>query len=162
MGGDSLPRRGLVSEYSRMPDQARIVVSPSVAIPLAEIEFHASRSGGPGGQHVNTSSTRIELWWDAARSSRLSPDQRTRVLARLRSRLTEDGQLRIVASDTRSQARNRTLAIERFRDLLARALVPPKRRKPTKPSRGARERRLTEKRRQSERKRRRQSPKAED
>lgn len=145
-----------------MSDDARIAVSPSVAIPLAELEFRASRSGGPGGQHVNTSSTRVELWWSVAHTRSLSPDQRTHVLARLRSRLTEAGELRIVASDTRSQTRNRALAIGRFRDLLARALVVPKRRKPTKPSRTVRERRLAEKRRQSERKRRRRSPPAED
>jgi ribosome-associated protein len=145
-----------------MPDESRIVIAAGVTIPVAELEFRASRSGGPGGQHVNTSSTRIELWWNAARSPSLTAGQRERVLSRLRSRLTEDGELRVVASDTRSQARNRALTIERFQALLAKALAVRKRRKPTRPPRAARERRLAEKRKQSERKRRRQTPGAED
>jgi ribosome-associated protein len=145
-----------------MPDDSRIVIAAGVTIPVAELEFRASRSGGPGGQHVNTSSTRIELWWNAARSPSLTAGQRERVLSRLRSRLTEDGELRVVASDTRSQARNRALTIERFQALLAKALAVRKRRKPTRPPRAARERRLAEKRKQSERKRRRQTPGAED
>jgi ribosome-associated protein len=145
-----------------MPDDSRIVITANVTIPVAELEFRASRSGGPGGQHVNTSSTRIELWWNAARSPSLTAGQRERVLSRLRSRLTEDGELRVVASDTRSQARNRALTIERFQALLAKALAVRKRRKPTRPPRAARERRLAEKRKQSERKRRRQTPGAED
>jgi ribosome-associated protein len=145
-----------------MPDESRIVIAAGVTIPVAELEFRASRSGGPGGQHVNTSSTRIELWWNAARSPSLTAGQRERVLSRLRSRLTEDGELRVVASDTRSQARNRALTIERFQALLAKALAVRKRRKPTRPPRAARERRLAEKRKQSERKQRRQTPGAED
>jgi len=145
-----------------MSEESRIAITPTVAIPVAELEFRASRSGGPGGQHVNTSSTRIELWWNAGRSPSLTADQRTLVLSRLRSRLTEDGDLRVVASETRSQARNKALAIERFQELLARALAVRKRRKPTKPSRRARERRLAEKRKQSERKRHRRAPGAED
>jgi ribosome-associated protein len=145
-----------------MTDDSRIVITPEVAIPITELEFRASRSGGPGGQHVNTSSTRIELWWNAARSPSLTAAQRHQVLSRLESRLTEDGELRIVASETRSQARNKALTVERFQELLARALAVRKRRKPTKPSRAARERRLAAKRRQSERKQRRRGPGAED
>jgi ribosome-associated protein len=145
-----------------MPDDSRIAITPTVAIPVAELEFRASRSGGPGGQHVNTSSTRIELWWNAARSLSLTAGQREQVLSRLRSRLTEDGELRIVASETRSQARNKAMTIERFQELLAKALAVRKRRKPTKPSRAARERRLAEKRKQSERKRHRRTPGGED
>jgi ribosome-associated protein len=145
-----------------MPDDSRIVIAAGVTIPVAELEFRASRSGGPGGQHVNTSSTRIELWWNAARSPSLTAGQRERVLSRLRSRLTEDGELRVVASDTRSQARNKAMTIERFQALLAKALAVRKRRKPTRPPRAARERRLAEKRKQSERKRRRQAPGSED
>jgi ribosome-associated protein len=145
-----------------MPDDSRIIITPEVTIPVAELEFRASRSGGPGGQHVNTSSTRIELWWNAGRSPSLTAGQRAQVLSRLRSRLTEDGYLRVVASETRSQVRNKALTIERFQELLAKALAVRKRRKPTRPSRTARERRLAEKRKQSERKRRRRAPGAED
>jgi ribosome-associated protein len=145
-----------------MPDDSRIVIAAGVTIPIAELEFRASRSGGPGGQHVNTSSTRIELWWNATRSPSLTAGQRAQVLSRLRSRLTEDGDLRIVASETRSQARNKAMTIERFQAVLAKALAVRKRRKPTRPPRAARERRLAEKRKQSERKRRRQAPGSED
>jgi ribosome-associated protein len=135
---------------------------PGVAIPLAELSFRASRSGGPGGQHVNTSSTRIELWWDAVRSPSLNADQRTLMMERMANRLTEDGLLRLVAATTRSQTRNKEETIERFRQLLARALTPVKRRKPTKPGRAAKERRLDEKRVQSERKARRRPPGGDD
>lgn len=136
-----------------MRDDGAVRVTPTIRIPLHELTFQASRSGGPGGQHVNTSSTRVELWWDAASSRSLSTEERNRVLTQLASRLTEGGQLRVVSAATRSQAQNRTLAIERFREILARALAVPKRRRPTRPSHATKERRLAEKRRQSERKR---------
>jgi ribosome-associated protein len=145
-----------------MRDDRTLRVAPALAIPIAELGFRASRSGGPGGQHVNTSSTRVELWWDAGQSPSLTPEQRERLLRRLANRLTEGGLLRIVSGATRSQAQNRAIAIERFRDIVARALTVPKRRKPTRPSRGVKERRLAEKRRQSERKRERRPPKPED
>jgi len=142
-----------------MTRPAAIALTPTVQVPLGELRFQASRAGGPGGQHVNTSSTRVELWWDVAASPSLSAEERERVLSRLASRLTEDGQLRIVAGSTRSQAQNKAEAIERFREIVARALAVPKRRKPTKPGRAAKERRLAEKRQRSERKRqRRQRP----
>jgi ribosome-associated protein len=136
-----------------MRDDGAVRVTPTLRIPLHELTFQASRSGGPGGQHVNTSSTRVELWWDVARSRSLSAEERSRVRTKLANRLTADGQLRVVSAATRSQAQNRALAIERFREILARALAVPKRRRPTRPSRATKERRLAEKRRQSERKR---------
>jgi ribosome-associated protein len=145
-----------------MTEPAAIRVTPTVAIPFAELSFRASRSGGPGGQHVNTSSTRIELWWDARSSPSLREDQRTQVLARLSTRLTADGLLRVVASETRSQAQNRELAIERFQEVLARALAVAKRRKATRPSRAAKERRLTAKKQRGARKRERRPPRGED
>ncbi len=145
-----------------MTEPAAIRVTPTVAIPLAELSFRASRSGGPGGQHVNTSSTRIELWWDARSSPNLREDQRAQVLARLATRLTADGLLRIVASETRSQAQNRELAIERFQEILSRALAITKRRKATRPSRAAKERRLTAKKQRGARKRERRPPRGED
>lgn len=145
-----------------MSDRPVVPVLPGVAIPLAELAFRASRSGGPGGQHVNTSSTRVELWWDAGRSPSLTSDQRALVLERLGHRLTEDGMLRLVAGTTRSQAQNKEETIERFRMLLARALTPVKRRKPTRPGRAAKERRLAQKRQQSERKARRRPPRGDE
>jgi len=145
-----------------MSDRSVIDIMPGVAIPLAELTFRASRSGGPGGQHVNTSSTRVELWWDAAGSPSLTADQRALALERLKHRLTEDGLLRLVAGTTRSQAQNKEETITRFRELLGRALTPVKRRKPTRPGRAAKERRLTEKRQHSERKARRRPPRGEE
>lgn len=136
-----------------MVTPATLAITPTVRVPLAELRFQASRAGGPGGQHVNTSSTRVELWWNAARSPSLTPEQRARVLAKLAGRLTEGGELRLVAGETRSQAQNRAAALKRFQAVLAAALAVPKRRKPTKPSRAAKERRLEAKRQQSARKR---------
>ena len=111
---------------------------------------------------MNTSSTRVELWWDAARSPSLSEQDRALLVERLASRLTEDGCLRLVASSTRSQSQNREETITRFRALLAAALTPVKRRKPTRPGKAAKEKRLSEKRRQSERKARRREPGREE
>jgi ribosome-associated protein len=139
-----------------------VSITPLLQIPLAELSFRASKSGGPGGQHVNTSSTRVELWWNVRESPSLSAQQRTQVQARLANRLTADGMLRIVAATSRSQAQNRNAAIERFQELLGRALVVPKRRRPTRPSRSVKERRLAEKRKQSDRKRERRRPAGED
>ena len=139
-----------------MSDPTALRVSPTVRIPLAELSFRASRSGGPGGQHVNTSSTRVELWWHLDQSPSLTAEERARVRTRLGTRLTEDGWLRVVAADTRSQAQNRRAAVDRFADLLQQALLVPRARKPTKPTRSSRERRLLAKRRQSARKRERQ------
>ncbi len=141
-----------------MSDAPSIAIRPGVTIPLSELSFRASRSGGPGGQHVNTSSTRIELWWHATASPSLSPANHALLRERLATRLTDDGWLRLVAGTTRSQAQNREETITRFQELLAKALTPVKRRKPTRPSRASKEKRLTDKRRQSERKARRRSP----
>jgi ribosome-associated protein len=126
------------------------------------LSFQASRSGGPGGQHVNTSSTRVELWWDLAGSPSLTPEQRVTLQTRLASRLTAEGQLRLVSSASRSQLRNKEATIERLQTLLAGALAPVKLRRKTKPTRAAKERRLTQKRQQSERKRERRRPGRDD
>ena len=105
------------------------------ALPLAELEFRASRSGGPGGQHVNTSSTRVEVTGGTSRGSpALSEEQRQRLLARLASRLDGTGRLRLVSSGSRSQLRNREDVTERLREVVAQALVVPKTRKRTAPT----------------------------
>jgi ribosome-associated protein len=130
-----------------------IVVSPALTIPHAELSFRASRAGGPGGQHVNTSSTRIELLWDLTHSTAVTDDVRARLLGKLASRLDAEGMVRIVASDRRSQAQNREAAAERLADIVRKALVVPKKRRPTRPTAASREQRLRNKRRQSHRKR---------
>jgi ribosome-associated protein len=132
-------------------------------MPLSELQFRFSRSGGPGGQHVNTSSTRVELLFDLENSPTLSDDERALARRRLRRRLDADGRLRIVAQDERSQRRNRGLAIERFAEAMRTALAPPPPpRRATRPTAAARRRRLDGKRRTGETKRGRRPPPEDD
>lgn len=121
-------------------------------IPASEFDVRATKSGGPGGQHVNTSSTRVELTWRLTTSSAVSDEQRSRIARKLAARLDANGDLRVVASDTRSQRQNRLLAEQRLAKLVAGALVVPRTRRKTRPSKAAVERRLTEKRQRAERK----------
>lgn len=141
-----------------MPDATHLAIAPDLELPVSELDFRASRSGGPGGQHVNTSSTRVEVWWDVGASPSLSDAQRQRLLSRLGSRLDNAGRLRLVSSTSRSQLRNREDAIERLCEMVARALAVPKPRKRTRPSRAAKAARVEAKRRRSEVKRDRRRP----
>ena len=143
-------------------DDNIVEITPDLQLPLSELEYRASRSGGPGGQHVNTSSTRVEVWWDVAASPALTPEQRAQLLARLKSRLDSSGRLRLVSSGTRSQFRNREEVTERLRDLVAGARVVPKKRKPTRPSAAAKAARLEAKRRRATLKRRRRTPSSDE
>jgi len=145
-----------------MPDTPFLEVSPALRVPLAELDFRASRSGGPGGQHVNTSSTRVEVWWDVAGSPAVTEEQRRRLLARLASRLDGSGRLRLVSGGSRSQLRNREEVTERLREMVAQALVVPKPRKRTRPSRAQKAARLERKRRRSATKRDRRAPRGEE
>jgi ribosome-associated protein len=135
-----------------------IRVNESVFIPRAELDIRASRASGAGGQHVNKTSSRIEISWNVAASSAITEEQRERLLARLSSRLSDDGAIRVVASETRSQLRNREAAEARLAETIAKALMVPKKRKPTRRPRAANEARLTEKKKQSDRKRERRRP----
>ncbi len=135
-----------------------IRVNDSLLIPRGELEIRASRSSGAGGQHVNKTSSRIEISWNIANSRAITEEQRDRLLAKLASRLSDDGAIRTVASDTRSQLRNREAAERRLADAIAKALVVPKKRKPTRRPRAADEARLNEKKKHSERKRERKRP----
>jgi ribosome-associated protein len=139
-----------------------LVIGPDLRIPLSELQYRTSRSGGPGGQHVNTSSTRVEVSWNVASSPSLSPEQRTRLLQQLATRLDTEGQLRLVSSGTRSQLRNKEDVTDRLRSTVAAALVVRKKRKPTKPSRAAKAARLAAKRKRAATKRQRQPPGGED
>jgi ribosome-associated protein len=124
-------------------------VSRSVLVPARELKWRFSRSSGPGGQSVNTADSRVELSFDVQRSTALGPVQRARVLERLRRRLVE-GVLTVTASEERSQLRNREIARERLAGILAEALAPPPpKRRPTRATRGAVERRLADKRRRA-------------
>ena len=127
-----------------------IPISGSVAIPEAELSWRFSRSSGPGGQHVNTSATAAELSFDVAGSPSLPSPLRERALQNLGNRLV-DGVITIRAEEYRSQLRNREAAFERLAVLLRDATAPPpRRRRPTKPSRGMIERRLRNKKHRSE------------
>ena len=137
-------------------------ITPDLHLPFSELEYRASRSGGPGGQHVNTSSTRIELWWDVTQSPTLTPEQRQLLLTRLAARLDARGRLRLVSSGSRSQLRNRENVTERLRSLVAAALVPPKKRKRTAPTRAAKAARLEAKRRRAATKQQRRNPLPDD
>lgn len=127
-------------------------MTSSCVIPLDELEWQTSRSGGPGGQHANTSDTRVEVRFDVNASPSLGPRQRARLLERL------GPMVRATSSDSRSQARNREIALERLRRRLAEGLRVERPRRATKPTKAARVRRLDAKRRQSVRKRDRRPP----
>ena len=130
-------------------------VTRTCVIPLDELEWRFNASGGPGGQHANTSNTRAEVRFDVGASPSLGPRQRARLLERL------GPVVRVAASDERSQARNRQLALERLRSRLADALRVARPRRPTAPSKAARERRLSAKHRRADVKRQRGRPDAE-
>lgn len=136
-----------------MTERAFLDVTALVAIPRTELQYRATRAGGPGGQHVNTSSTRIELLWDLDGSKAVTDEERARIREKLAARLDSDGMVRVVASDRRSQQQNRQAADERLAALIRHALHVPKRRRATKPSKAAKEKRLADKKRRSDRKR---------
>ena len=130
-------------------------LSATTIIPRSELSYRASRAGGAGGQHVNTSSTRIELLWNLWTTTVLGDDARARIARKLASRIDSEGWIRVVSSARRSQLQNREAAEARLIELLRGALLVPKRRKATKPSRGAKEARLSEKKKRGDTKRQR-------
>lgn len=135
-----------------------MLITPDLSIADSELTFHATRAGGPGGQHVNTSSTRIELWWNLAESPSISEPQRTWLTQRLATRLDSEGWIRLVSTGSRSQLQNRKEVTERFRTLLVQAAAVPKKRKKTRPTRAAKERRLAHKKKESAKKELRRKP----
>jgi ribosome-associated protein len=137
-----------------VPDELRI--NERLAIPLAEIELRTSRSSGPGGQHANVTASRVEAVFDVEASRSLDEAGRARLLDRVGSVVTA------VAQDARGQSRNRELALSRLAAKIATALRVQRRRRPTKPSRAARQRRLEQKRKAGDRKRGRRRPAPED
>lgn len=136
-------------------------VSPALTIPAAELGWRFSRSSGPGGQRVNTSDSRVELFWNVAESAALSDGQRQLLLTRLEKRLI-GGLLTVTASARRSQLRNREIALAKLAELVSEGLAPEAaHRRPTKPTRGSQRRRLATKQQRSATKRQRQRPSAE-
>jgi ribosome-associated protein len=132
---------------------SHVIVAHSLKIPLAELQFRTSRSGGPGGQNVNKLETRVELLFDVANSPFIPEHLRQRLLSNLSSKLDSLGVLRVVAQDSRSQWKNKQFAIERLTLLLKSALKVHKKRISTKPTRTAREDRLRMKKVRGETKR---------
>ncbi len=132
------------------PGTDQLSISSGLSIPLRELRFRFSRSGGPGGQYVNRTETRVELLFNVAHSPSLSDGQRARLLSRLGGQLDHDGVLHIISSTRRSQLQNRADAIARLQALLQSALRPHKRRLATQPTLAGRERRLRSKRQRSE------------
>lgn len=136
-------------------------VTPALTIPSSELGWRFSRSSGPGGQHVNTSDSRVELSWNVGDSSVLSDGQRLMLLTRLRPRLTA-GVITVAASERRSQLRNREIALAKLADLVAEGLAPEAaRRRATKPTRGSNRRRLAAKEQRAATKQQRKRPSAE-
>jgi ribosome-associated protein len=140
-----------------MSKDGTLEVTRALGIPRWELEYRATRAGGAGGQHVNTSSTRIELLWNPGQSVALDDGARALVVERLASRLDGEGWLRIVSSARRSQQQNREAAESRLADLVRGALVVRKKRRPTKPTRASKEARIAQKRKRSETKRQRRA-----
>jgi len=146
---------GTAEEHPQTP-QSRLRVNRELTLPLAEITLRTSRSSGPGGQHANVTASRVEASFDVLASPSLSESQRARLIARAGERVAA------VAQDERSQARNRELALRRLAERLARALLVPRRRTPTRPTAASRTRRLDAKRRASARKLGRRPPAADE
>ncbi len=131
-------------------------------VPIEEIEFRASRAGGPGGQNVNKRSTRVEARWNVMASSALTDEQRQKIMKRLATRISGDGIMRVVAYRERTQRRNRELAVDRLQELVKEALSERKPRKKTRPSASARQARLADKRRRKRTKALRRRPSPDD
>lgn len=129
-----------------MADPAWLSAGHRLRIPRTEVSYRATRAGGPGGQHVNTSSTRIELWWNLGRSGAPTPAQRALLEERLGHRLDQEGWLRLVEAGSRSQLRNREAVTERFLKLVDHALKPKRIRKATRIPKAEKQRRLETKR----------------
>jgi len=133
-------------------------VNDRIVIPAAELSESFVRSGGPGGQNVNKVASKAVVRFDLRATAALSDEEKQRALVRLASRLTQAGELIVTSSVTRDQSRNRIAALARLADLLAAAVTRPRRRRPTKPSKGAVERRLDGKLRRARTKRERRAP----
>lgn len=139
-----------------------VTINSKVSIPASLLEFTFSRSGGPGGQNVNKLNTRVQVSLDVVNCPALNDEQKRTVMRRLANRIDKEGHLQIVCQEYRSQHANRNAAVQRLAELLAEALKPKKRRKPTKPSKSAVEKRLRKKKQQSQKKRLRSSPVGEE
>ena len=133
-----------------MNEETTLTINDNLQIPLDELTFRFSKSSGPGGQHVNKAETRVTLLFDIANSPSLTDEQKALLLEKLQNRVDKSGILQLHVQTFRSQSRNRDTAVARLQKLLKKALTPPKKRKRTKPSKAAKEKRLAEKKRHSQ------------
>ncbi len=138
-----------------MDDENIIIINKNLSIPVQELQFRFATSGGPGGQHANRAATRAILSFDILNSPSLDEPTRQLLLKKLVSRIDRNGVLQLSVQDSRSQKQNRETAVSRFQSLIAEALIIPKKRRPTKPSRAAKEKRLARKKQKSNLKRQR-------
>lgn len=138
-----------------MSREGELALSSTMAIPRSELLYRASRAGGAGGQHVNTSSTRVEVLWNVRAPGAVDAASRERIAAKLASRVDGEGWIRVVSSARRSQQQNREAAEARLVELLREALVVPKRRRATRPTLGSKRARLESKKKRSDTKRQR-------
>jgi ribosome-associated protein len=145
-----------MADIAYFMDNDLIPINQTLSVPESELQFRFSTGGGPGGQHVNKTATRVTLLFDVANSPSLDEETRVRLLDRLASRLDRRGLLHIDVHESRSQWQNRATAVARFQRVLAEALVEQAERRPTRPTRQSREQRLEEKKRRSAVKRDRQ------
>lgn len=136
-------------------------ITERLSIPLDEFEFEYSRSGGPGGQNVNKVNSKVQLRWNPGLSPSLPEPLRARLLALVGSKLTTEGELLIASQASRDQGRNYDACLEKLRQIVFSVAVPPKPRRPTKPTRGSQVRRIEAKSRRSETKRDRRKPESE-
>lgn len=127
-----------------------IILNSQITIPEAELRFSFARSGGPGGQNVNKVSSKATLHWDVTASPSLPDDVKQRFLAKFRSRITTQGEIVITSQESRDQPKNIQKCLDKLRDMLLEILVPPKKRRPTKPTKGSKVRRLNDKKRDSQ------------
>ena len=128
----------------------KLLLTKGISIPLSELQFRFSRSGGHGGQNVNKVETRVVLLFDLAHSKTLTVDQRQSIMKQLHSRVGDDGMLQLVAQRSRNQWRNRQDAIERFIEIMRKALTPKKPRRATRASASSIEKRIQDKKRRSD------------
>ncbi|HEX8393487.1 MAG TPA: alternative ribosome rescue aminoacyl-tRNA hydrolase ArfB [Longimicrobium sp.] len=145
-----------------MSEDTVLQINDALWIPRAELGYKATRSGGPGGQHVNTSSSRVELTWNVQGSPSITDEQRALIQEKLANRISGEGVLLIAASDERSQHQNKELVTDRFAELIRRALIVPKARKKTRMPRAAKEARLKDKKQRSATKRSRGAIRADE
>lgn len=150
------PRDAAAHDGDGREGHKKLAITRSLSIPLSELHFRFSRSGGPGGQNVNKVNSKVTLWFNISASPSLTPEQKHLLITRLSARLTREGDLQLSSSEQRSQQANRQAVLVRLQGLLRQALVVRKVRRPTKPSRGAKERRLHSKKRRGNVKQQRQ------